>query len=29
MCYADQRGLFNAVEAMKKFAANPKDNGSY
>ncbi|MFN5156271.1 MAG: 3-hydroxyacyl-CoA dehydrogenase NAD-binding domain-containing protein, partial [Betaproteobacteria bacterium] len=26
MCYADSQGLFNVVQAMKKFAANPHDD---
>jgi 3-hydroxyacyl-CoA dehydrogenase len=26
MLYADQFGLFNVVEAMKKFAKNPHDD---
>ncbi len=29
MCYADQQGLFNVVQAMKKFAANPLDDASF
>jgi len=29
MCYADQQGLFNVVQAMKKFAANPHDDPSF
>ncbi len=29
MCYADQRGLFNVVQTMKKFAANPHDDASF
>ena len=29
MCYADQQGLFNVVQAMKKFAANPHDDASF
>jgi 3-hydroxyacyl-CoA dehydrogenase len=29
MCYADQLGLFNVVQAMKKFAANPLDDASF
>jgi 3-hydroxyacyl-CoA dehydrogenase len=29
MCYADQVGLFNVVQAMKKFAANPHDDASF
>ena len=26
MCYADEQGLFNVVQAMKRFAANPRDD---
>jgi 3-hydroxyacyl-CoA dehydrogenase len=29
MCYADSQGLFNVVQAMKKFAANPHDDASF
>jgi 3-hydroxyacyl-CoA dehydrogenase len=29
MCYADQQGLYNVVQAMKKFAANPHDDASF
>lgn len=29
MCYADQVGLFNVVQMMKKFAANPHDDASF
>jgi 3-hydroxyacyl-CoA dehydrogenase len=29
MCYADQQGLFNVVQAMKRFAANPHDDASF
>ena len=29
MCYADQQGLYNVVQAMKKFAANPRDDASF
>ena len=29
MCYADQVGLFNVVQSMKKFAANPLDDASF
>jgi 3-hydroxyacyl-CoA dehydrogenase len=29
MCYADQRGVFNVVQAMKKFAANPLDDAVF
>jgi 3-hydroxyacyl-CoA dehydrogenase len=29
MCYADQQGLFNVVQSMKKFAANPLDDASF
>jgi len=29
MCYADQQGLFNVVQAMKKFAANPLDDATF
>ena len=29
MCYADTQGLFNVVQAMKKFAANPLDDGAF
>jgi 3-hydroxyacyl-CoA dehydrogenase len=29
MCYADQQGLYNVVQAMKKFAANPLDDGRF
>jgi hypothetical protein len=28
MCYADQVGLFNVVQAMKRFARNPHDDAS-
>ncbi len=28
MCYADTQGLFNVVQAMKRFAANPHDDAS-
>ena len=26
MCYADQQGLYNVVQTMKQFAANPHDD---
>jgi len=29
MCYADTVGLFNVVQTMKKFAANPLDDASF
>ncbi|MEO5771503.1 MAG: 3-hydroxyacyl-CoA dehydrogenase family protein, partial [Burkholderiaceae bacterium] len=29
MCYADQQGLYNVVQSMKKFAANPRDDASF
>jgi len=29
MCYADQQGLFNVVQTMKKFAANPHDDTAF
>lgn len=29
MCYADQQGLFNVVQAMKRFAKNPHDDASF
>ncbi len=29
MCYADSQGLFNVVQAMKRFAANPHDDASF
>jgi 3-hydroxyacyl-CoA dehydrogenase len=29
MCYADQQGLFNVVQAMKRFAANPHDDATF
>ena len=29
MCYADTVGLFNVVQAMKRFAANPLDDASF
>ncbi len=29
MCYADTQGLFNVVQTMKKFAANPLDDVSF
>ena len=29
MCYADQQGLYNVVQAMKKFASNPLDDASF
>ncbi|MBL8342271.1 MAG: enoyl-CoA hydratase/isomerase family protein [Rubrivivax sp.] len=29
MCYADTMGLFNVVQAMKKFAANPHDDAEF
>jgi len=29
MCYADQVGLYNVVQTMKKFAANPLDDASF
>jgi 3-hydroxyacyl-CoA dehydrogenase len=29
MCYADTVGLFNVVQAMKRFAKNPLDDGEF
>jgi 3-hydroxyacyl-CoA dehydrogenase len=29
LCYADQQGLFNVVQAMKRFAANPNDDAAF
>jgi 3-hydroxyacyl-CoA dehydrogenase len=29
MCYADTQGLFNVVQTMKKFAANPHDDAGF
>jgi 3-hydroxyacyl-CoA dehydrogenase len=29
LCYADQQGLFNVVQAMKRFAANPYDDATF
>jgi 3-hydroxyacyl-CoA dehydrogenase len=29
MCYADQVGLYNVVQTMKRFAANPLDDASF
>ena len=29
MCYADTVGLFNVVQAMKRFAANPLDDAQF
>jgi 3-hydroxyacyl-CoA dehydrogenase len=29
MCYADTQGLFNVVQAMKRFAANPHDDAEF
>jgi 3-hydroxyacyl-CoA dehydrogenase len=29
MCYADGQGLFNVVQSMKRFAANPHDDASF
>jgi 3-hydroxyacyl-CoA dehydrogenase len=29
MCYADTQGLFNVVQAMKKFARNPHDDAAF
>jgi 3-hydroxyacyl-CoA dehydrogenase len=29
MCYADQVGLFNVVQAMKRFQRNPHDDASF
>ena len=29
MCYADQQGLFNVVQTMKRFATNPLDDASF
>jgi len=29
LCYADSRGLFNVVHAMKRFAANPHDDAAF
>ena len=29
MCYADQQGLFNVAQSMKRFAQNPHDDASF
>jgi len=29
MNYADQQGLFNVVQSMKRFAANPRDDQKF
>jgi 3-hydroxyacyl-CoA dehydrogenase len=29
LCYADSKGLFNVVQAMKIFALNPLDDGNF
>jgi 3-hydroxyacyl-CoA dehydrogenase len=29
MCYADQQGLYSVVQAMKKFALNPRDDATF
>ena len=29
MNYADQQGLFNVVQSMKRFAANPHDDPKF
>jgi 3-hydroxyacyl-CoA dehydrogenase len=29
MCYADTQGLFNVVQAMKRFARNPHDDQAF
>ena len=29
LCWADQQGLFNVVQAMKRFAANPHDDAEF
>ncbi|UFS56801.1 3-hydroxyacyl-CoA dehydrogenase NAD-binding domain-containing protein [Comamonadaceae bacterium M7527] len=29
MCYADEYGLFNVLQRMKQFAANPQDDASF
>ena len=29
MCYADQQGLFNVAQSMKRFARNPHDDASF
>ncbi len=29
MCYADSQGLFNVVQAMKRFAQNPRDDAKF
>jgi 3-hydroxyacyl-CoA dehydrogenase len=29
MHYADEVGLFNVVEAMKRFATNPRDDAKF
>jgi 3-hydroxyacyl-CoA dehydrogenase len=29
MCYADTVGLFNVVQAMKRFAKNPNDDAKF
>jgi 3-hydroxyacyl-CoA dehydrogenase len=29
MCYADSQGLFNVVQTMKRFAANPHDDAGF
>ena len=29
MCWADQQGLFNVAQAMKRFARNPHDDAEF
>ena len=29
MCYADQQGLYNVVQMMRKFSANPLDDAAF
>jgi 3-hydroxyacyl-CoA dehydrogenase len=29
MCYADTQGLFNVVQAMRRFAKNPLDDAEF
>jgi 3-hydroxyacyl-CoA dehydrogenase len=29
MCYAESQGLFNVVQTMKRFAQNPRDDGTF
>ena len=29
MCYADSQGLFNVVQGMQRFAANPRDDADF